>query len=145
MTDLKIKKVRENAVLLKYAKEGDAGLDLSSCINCSLEQGQRMLIPTGISCEVPEGYVGLIWPRSGLAFKKGVDILAGVIDSGFRGEIKVVLLNTGYDDLVIKEGDRIAQFLIQPITTVNVVEVEKLDESERSNGCFGSTKGHDSL
>ena len=139
MVDLRVKKLRENAVLPCYAHEGDAGLDLFSCINCSLESGQRMLIPTGVSFMIPKGYVGLIWPRSGLSFKKGVDVLAGVIDSGYRGEIGVVLLNTGYDDVVIKEGDKVAQILIQPVESVDVLEVDFLDESVRGEKNFGST------
>jgi dUTP pyrophosphatase len=139
MLTLKIKKLRENSILPRYAHEGDAGLDLFSCINCSLEQGQRMLIPTGFSCEIPKGYVGLIWPRSGLSLKKGISVLGGVIDSGYRGEICVILINTGYDDVVITQGDKIAQMLIQPITNANVVEVEELDESLRGDNSFGSS------
>jgi dUTP pyrophosphatase len=142
---LNVKKVKENAIIPEYSHEGDAGFDLHSCVDCCLEQGQRMLISTGISMAIPRGYVGLIWPRSGLSYKKGVDVLAGVIDMGFRGEIGVVLLNTGYDDLVIKSGDRIAQMLIQPVETTDICEVEDLDETSRSDGCFGSTGGHSSL
>ena len=139
MVELKVKKLRENAIIPCYAHKGDAGLDLFSCIDCSLEQGQRMLIPTGVSFEIPENHVGLIWPRSGLSLKKGVDVLAGVIDSGYRGEIGVVLLNTGYDDVVINKGDKVAQILIQPVVGVNVIEAEFLEETTRNEKNFGST------
>lgn len=98
-----------------------------------------MLISTGVSFAIPKGYVGLIWPRSGLALKKGVDVLAGVIDSGYRGEIGVVLLNTGYDDVVIREGEKVAQILIQPVESVGILEVESLDESVRGEKNFGSS------
>ena len=136
---LNIQKTRNDAVIPKYAKKGDAGFDLCSCIDCNLEQGQRMLIPTGIAMEIPSGHVGLIWPRSGLSFKKGTDVLAGVIDETFRGEVGVVLLNTGYDDLIIKKGERIAQMLIQPIINCEITEVESLEDSVRGKNCFGST------
>lgn len=136
---LPIKKVRENARIPQYAHETDAAFDLHSCIDCTLEQGQRMLIPTGISMAIPHGFVGLIWPRSGLSFKKGSDVLAGVIDSGYRGEVGVVLLNTGYDDLVISKGDRIAQMLIQSVEHVHITPVDSHDESSRGEKGFGST------
>lgn len=145
MVKFKVKKVREDAIIPEYAHPGDAGMDLFSCINCNLEQGQRMLIPTGLSVHVPSGYVGLIWPRSGLAHKRGVDVLAGVMDEGFRGEMGVVLLNTGYDDLIIKKGEKIAQLLIQPIEICEIEEVDNLEDSSRGEGCFGSTGGHNAL
>lgn len=139
MMELEIKKLEDSAILPSYSHKGDAGLDLYSNMAFSLEQGQRMLVKTGISIKIPEGYVGLVWPRSGLSIKKGVDVLAGVIDSGYRGEVGIVLLNTGYDDVVISKGDRIAQLLIQPIEIVNIKEVEELDSSERGVSGFGST------
>ena len=136
---LKIKRLTNSAILPSYSHDGDAGLDLYSDMDCSLEQGQRMAISTGISIEIPAGFVGLVWPRSGLSIKNGIDVLAGVGDSGYRGEYKVVLLNTGYDDFVIKKGDRIAQLLIQPIERAEVEEVEELSGSQRGEGGFGST------
>ena len=136
---LKIKKLTDSAILPSYSHEGDAGLDLYSDMSCSLERGQRMIIKTGISLEVADGFVGLIWPRSGLSIKKGIDVLAGVLDSGYRGELGVVLLNTGYDDFVISKGDRIAQLLIQPIERAPIEEVSELNDSERDVGGFGST------
>ncbi len=145
MVKLKVKKLIENAKLPYYELENSAGLELSSTQHACLEQGQRMLIKTGIAVEIPEGHVGLIWPRSGLSVKKGTDILAGVIDSSYRGEINVVLLNTGYDDLVIKPGERIAQLLIQPIVNAEIEEVEELSKTTRGENGFGSTGGHNSL
>ena len=140
MVELRIKKVRENAIIPSYSYPGDAGLDLHSCISCSLEQGQRMMIPTGISVAIPKGHAMLIWPRSGLSAKKGVDVLAGVIDEGYRGELTVVLLNTGYDDVVINEGDRIAQGVIQPVVQPDIIEVDALDRTSRGEHNFGSTE-----
>jgi dUTP pyrophosphatase len=140
---MKIEVVRlsEDARLPEYSHSGDAGMDLFSVGHGCMEQGQRMLIKTGVSMAIPEGYVGLIWPRSGLALKKGVDVLAGVIDSGYRGEVGVVLLNTGYDDLMIKPGEKIAQIVIQPVVRADVVDVVDfgLSDSRRGVGGFGST------
>ena len=136
---LKVKKLTDSAILPSYSHEGDAGLDLYSDMDCSLEHGQRMIIKTGISVEIPKGFVGLVWPRSGLSVKKGIDVLAGVCDSGYRGEYRVVLLNTGYDDFVIHKGDRLAQLLIQPIERVSIEEVSELENSERDICGFGST------
>lgn len=145
MVKLKVKRINSEAKVPHYELANSAGLELSSTHHACLEQGQRMLIKTGIAIEIPEGYVGLIWPRSGLSIKKGTDILAGVIDSNYRGEIGIVLLNTGYDDLIVKPGERIAQLLIQPIVNVEVEEVEILTDSIRGNKGFGSTGGHSSL
>jgi dUTP pyrophosphatase len=145
MVKIKVKKLHPDAKIPHYEYQNSAGLELTSIQHACLEQGQRMLIKTGLAIEVPDGYVSLIWPRSGLSVKKGTDILAGVIDSGYRGEYGVVLLNTGYDDLVIKPGDRIAQLLIQPIVNVDIEEVSELSESTRGENGFGSTAGHSSL
>ncbi len=136
---LKVKKIRPDAIIPNYALNGDAGLDLYSCIDTSLEQNQRMLIPTGIAIELPKEYVALIWGKSGLALKNGVSILGGVIDSNYRGEIGVVVLNNNYDDLVIKKGQKIAQMLIQPIETPQIEEVNELNDTNRGENGFGST------
>jgi len=136
---LKVKKVRPEAIVPQYAHYNDAGFDLHSCIDCSLEQGQRMLIPTGLAFEVPDSYVGLIWPRSGFSAKQGIDVLGGVLDSGFRGEVMIVLLNTGFDDVVIKKGDRVAQMLIQPLVNVEFEEVKEQSNSLRGEKGLGST------
>lgn len=136
---IKIKKLNEDAVLPNYAHEYDAGLDLYSTIDYSLEQNQRMAIPTGISIEIPNNYVGLIWGKSGLAKNNGLAILGGVIDSTYRGEIAVIALNTGYDDIIIKKGQKIAQILIQQVEKADIIEVKELEKTERNDKGFGST------
>lgn len=135
---LKVKKLNPEAILPKYAREGDAGLDLYSCEECIIEVGERKLVSTGISIELPEGYVALIWDRSGIA-NKGIKTMGGVIDHTYRGEYKVIMLNTSKEDYEIKKGHRIAQVLIQPIVTAEVQEVEELSETQRGDGAFGST------
>ena len=99
----------------------------------------RRLVSTSISLAIPEGHVGLVWPRSGLSIKKGIDVFAGVIDSGYRGEVKVCLFNSGATAFDIDEGDRIAQILIQKISDCKMVGVESLDGSDRGDGGFGSS------
>lgn len=139
MVEIKIKKLREDAILPSYAHSGDAGMDFYSVGDFVLEQGQRMAIPTGISMELPEGYVALVWGKSGLAVKNGVAILGGVIEHTYRGEYKILVLNTGYDDLIIKKGQKIAQVLIQPIVSAEIKEVEELSETVRGENGFGSS------
>jgi dUTP pyrophosphatase len=92
-----------------------------------------------VSFEIPEGYVGLVWPRSGLSVKRGIDVLAGVIDSGYRGEVRVCLYNTSHDWLEVKEGDRIAQILFQEVPQFQLQEVDILQNSDRGEGGFGSS------
>ena len=121
---VKIRKLKDDAIIPSYAHDGDAGMDLYSCINCSLEQGQRMVIPTGISMEFSEGYVALIWGRSDLAVKNGVAVLGGVMEHTYRGEYLVILVNTGYDDVVIRKGQKIAKVLIQPVVNADIEKVE---------------------
>jgi dUTP pyrophosphatase len=121
------------------AKEGDAGSDLRASEELIIPSKGRCLVPTGISIAIPRGYVGLIWPRSGLAVKHGIDSGAGVIDSGYRGEIRVLLFNHSDVDFKVVKGDRIAQILIQKVETPQFVQVETLDETERGAGGFGST------
>lgn len=122
------------------AKQWDAGYDLASMEERNLEAGERALFRTGVSVAIPEGYVGYIKPRSGLAVRHGIDVLAGVIDSGYRGEIQVVLLNTDRDnDFYVSAGDRIAQLVIQPVASVDFKDVLVLPESVRGAGGFGST------
>ena len=129
-----------NAKIPTKAFSSDAGWDLYSTQSKVILSGQRDLIKTGIALAIPEGYAGLIWPRSGLAVKKGVDVLAGVIDSGYRGEIQVSLLNTdGYNPVEINQGDRIAQIIIQPVSQLQMVSAESLDNTDRAEGGFGSS------
>jgi dUTP pyrophosphatase len=124
-----------------YAKPGDAGLDLRASEAVTLEPGDRRLVPTGLAVAIPEGHAGLVLPRSGLAMQKGVTVLnaPGLIDSGYRGELKVLLVNHGLEAIAIEHGERIAQLVIQPVTHARLVEVDRLPDSARGEGGFGST------
>lgn len=124
------------------AHPGDAGADLSSTENCVLQPGQRAVIGTGVSIALPDGYVAFIVPRSGLAAKHGITVVnsPGTVDAGYRGEIKVTLLNTDqHEPFTINVGDRIAQMIIMPFARANFVSVETLPVSERGDSGFGST------
>ena len=130
------------STLPKYAHEGDAGLDLYSRLDCILAPFDRIAVPTGIAVSIPEGYAGFIQPRSGLAVKYGITVLntPGLIDSGYRGEIKVILINLNpKENFVIRRGNRIAQFVIQKVENVEVEVVEELDETTRGEKGFGSS------
>lgn len=122
-----------------YAHSGDAGFDLRASADFLIPPGGRHLVPTGIRLAIPEGYAGLIWDRSGLAAKHGIHCLAGVVDSGYRGEVKVVLQNLGSEPFKVERGLRIAQMLIQPVVRASLVRVESLNNSSRGEGGFGST------
>ena len=136
---LKIQKLDKNAKLPEFAHVDDAGMDLFSIENKILKAGERYLFKTGIAFEIPRNYVGLVWDKSGLAAKFGIKTMAGVVDSGYRGEIKITLLNTSNQDYQIKKGDKIAQILIQKIEHPKVIEASKLSEAERNSKGFGST------
>ena len=136
--ELKVKKIQRDVKLPQYGHIGDAGLDLFSSVDFVLPEGQVEAIPTGIKIAVPEGYVGLVWDKSGVSLR-GVHRLAGVIDSGYRGEVKVVMINLSHEAFVIERGMKIAQMLVQPIAKVDIVEVDNLDETSRGEGGFGST------
>ena len=137
---LKVKKVHELARLPCYAHEGDAGLDLFSVEDYEIQPAQSALIKTGIHLELPPNTEAQIRPRSGLAFHSQVTVLnsPGTIDNGYRGEICVLLINHGSKPFAVSAGARIAQLVVTPIATVNVVEVQVLNESKRGTG-FGST------
>ena len=125
-----------------YAKPGDAGLDLRSTEDIVIEPGQRALIGTGIALAIPQGYAGFVQPRRGLAIKQGMTLVntPGLIDSGYRGEIRIIALNTDKEHAIaIKRGDRIAQIVIQEVPAVELVEVEELSSSERADTGFGSS------
>jgi dUTP pyrophosphatase len=124
-----------------YAEPGDAGLDLRASEAASIAPGERRLVPTGLAVAIPEGYAGLVLPRSGLAKQKGVTVLnaPGLIDSGYRGELKVLLINHGAEAIGIERGERIAQLVIQPVARARLVEAERLPDSSRGMGGFGST------
>ncbi|MFA5484806.1 MAG: dUTP diphosphatase [Candidatus Pacearchaeota archaeon] len=139
MVKVKIKKLRADATLPNYAHHGDAGMDLYSTIDICLEQNQRTLIPLGFSMELPEGYVSIIKGKSGLALNKGLVILGGVIDQNYRGEYNAIILNSGYDDLVIKKNQKVAQLLIQSVEKAELEEVDELSNTIRGKDGFGST------
>lgn len=139
---IKVERLDSRAVLPRRANSSDAGYDLCSLESYTLNPGQRRLFPTGIAMEIPDGFVGLVKPRSGLALKKGIDVLGGVIDSGYRGDIGVILLNTDSKPVVIGAGERIAQLLIQRVMLLEIEEASYLEASERGTGGFGSTGTH---
>lgn len=126
----------------QYAHDGDAGADLVCIEDVTLAPGERQLVPTGVAICLPAGYVGLVHPRSGLANKHGIGIVntPGTIDSGYRGELKICLINLDpKESVTLSAGSRIAQLVIQEVTTAEFVEVEELDDTERSDNGFGST------
>jgi dUTP diphosphatase len=140
--ELPIKKVRENAVVPARAYDGDAGMDLSSCERVELGPGERALVATGLAVAIPEGYAGYVQPRSGLAAKHGISMVntPGLIDSGYRGELLVLLLNTDRTEtFVVEPGMRIAQLVVLEIPGVDPIEVEELPASERGVRGFGSS------
>jgi dUTP pyrophosphatase len=140
--DLAVRRLRDDAVLPVQAYPGDAGLDLVACEGVRLAPGQRAVVPTGIAVEIPEGYAGFVQPRSGLAARHGIAVVnsPGLIDSGYRGEIRVVLLNTDRDaEFVVEPGMRIAQLVVVPVASVRLVEVTELATSERGARGFGSS------
>ncbi|QOP66832.1 deoxyuridine triphosphatase [Arthrobacter phage Odyssey395] len=134
-----LQQLHPDACLPKQGNPSDAGFDLAAVGSAVIRPGQRATIATGLAVAIPEGHVGYIKPRSGLAAKHGIDVLAGVIDSGYRGEIKVVLLNTGEHEFRVATRDRIAQLVIQPVTAVEYRPVMDLSASARGVGGFGST------
>jgi dUTP pyrophosphatase len=140
--ELPVRRLRDDAVLPAQAYAGDAGFDLSACEQVVLEPGERAVIPTGLAIAIPEGYAGFVQPRSGLAARHGITIVntPGLVDAGYRGEVRVVLLNTdSREPFVVEPGMRIAQLVVVPISEIAVREVEELPESERGERGFGSS------
>ncbi len=135
---LKVKRIHPEAKLPVYGHPGDAGLDLFSVADRDLAPGEVFAVPTGIQIVVPAGHVGLIWDKSGISLK-GVHRLAGVVDAGYRGEVQVVMINLGPAPFAVRQGMKIAQLLVQPVTAVEVVEADSLDGTPRGEGGFGST------
>lgn len=133
--------VADEAFLPTYAQPGDAGADLRSRVSAVVPAGGRTLVATGVSIALPDGYVGLVHPRSGLAHKHGITVLntPGTVDAGYRGEIFVNLYNTSNTDFAIEVGDRIAQLVIQQVERAQFITVERLPESDRGEGGHGST------
>lgn len=136
---LKIKKLHKDAVVPKYAYADDAAMDLYSIEDLLIKSGEHKTIGTGIASEFPVGYAALIWGKSGLASKNGIDNLAGVIDCGYRGEWKVVMFNFSNADYQVRKGEKIAQFLIQPVSHLETEEVADLSEAVRGVKGFGSS------
>jgi len=138
---LKFKRLVPDAVLPAYAHPSDAGMDLRSVDDLTIEPGRRALVHTGLVVLLPPMYEAQVRPRSGLALKNGVTVLntPGTIDSGYRGEVGVILANFGDVPFVVKKGDKIAQMVIAPVTQSEIVETDVVDETDRGAGGFGST------
>ena len=138
---LRFRRVHPDAVLPSYAHPSDAGMDVRSVDELTLAPGQRALVHTGLVMLLPPGYEAQVRPRSGLALKSGVTVLntPGTIDSGYRGEVGVILANFGEADLQVKTGDKIAQIVVAPVTQPEIVETEDADETDRGADGFGST------
>ena len=143
MIELPIRRLHEDATLPERAYSGDAGLDLATCERVELGPGERATVPTGLAVAIPEGYAGFVQPRSGLAARHGISVVnsPGLIDSGYRGEIRVVLLNTDAEHTFVAEpGDRIAQLVVLPMPELELVEVDELPDTERGVRGFGSSR-----
>jgi dUTP pyrophosphatase len=136
--ELRVKRIHPEAKLPVYGHPGDAGLDLFSVVDRELGPGEVFAVPTGIQVAVPAGHVGLVWDKSGISLQ-GVHRLAGVVDSGYRGEVQVVMINLGAAPFAVRKGMKIAQMLVQPVAAVSVIECEALDGTARGEGGFGST------
>lgn len=138
---INIKKLNEDAIIPTYARAWDAGADLYAIEDCTIHYNDREIIGTGIAIEIPKGYVGLIHPRSGMAANHGITVLnsPGTIDSGYRGEIKVILVNHTGVSYDVKKGDKIAQLVIQQIEEAHFIENNELSESNRGIDGLGST------
>ena len=141
MIKLPLTRLDPSIELPSYAREGDAGLDLRAAHDATLEPGSRGLVGTGLAVAIPPGYAGLVLPRSGLALSQGVTVLnaPGLVDAGYRGELKVLLVNHGDKPVPVRRGDRIAQLVIQRVERAELTEVNDLPASERGAGGFGST------
>lgn len=142
MIELPIQRLRDDAIVPERAYAGDAGLDLTACERVELAPGERALVGTGLAVAIPEGYAGFVQPRSGLAARHGLTVVnsPGLVDSGYRGELRVVLLNTdAKQPFLVEPGMRIAQLVVLPIPELELVEVEELPASERGVRGFGSS------
>jgi dUTP pyrophosphatase len=143
VTELPVRRLREDAVLPERAYSGDAGLDLAACDRHELGPGERAVVGTGLAVAIPEGFAGFVQPRSGLAARHGISVVnaPGLVDSGYRGEIRVVLLNTDRrEPFVVEPGMRIAQLVVLPVPELELAEVEELPESARGVRGFGSSR-----
>lgn len=137
--EVKILKLHPQAKVPTYAHEGDAGLDLYSVEEVEILPGEIKRIKTGLSFELPNGYVGLVWDKSGISQLHGLKILGGVLDAGYRGEVIIGMVNLSNKSYAIQSGDKITQLLIQKVERPTIIEVENLSETNRGTGGFGST------
>lgn len=136
---LKIKRLAPDVPLPSYAHEGDAACDLFAAETVTLAPGERASVATGFAMELPHEYVGFVWDKSGLSHNHGLKTLGGVIDSGYRGEVKIGIINLGAEPYTVERGHKIAQMVVQKKETVRVEEVSELSDSARGEGGFGST------
>jgi dUTP pyrophosphatase len=142
MTELPIRRLRADAVVPERAYEGDAGLDLSACERVEIGPGERVVVGTGLAVAIPEGHAGFVQPRSGLASRHGITIVntPGLVDSGYRGELRVLLLNTDHEEaFVVEPGMRIAQLVVVPVAEPDPIEVDELPATVRGVRGFGSS------
>jgi dUTP pyrophosphatase len=145
MTEVSVTRLDAGVPLPAYAHPGDAGADLVTTVDVTLAPGERALVPTGIAIALPEGFAAFVHPRSGLALRHGLSIVntPGTIDAGYRGEIKVLLVNHDQNDSIhLARGDRVAQLVVQRVEHVTFAEVGELSDSVRGAGGYGSTGGH---
>ena len=143
MIELAVQRLRPDAVVPERAYSGDAGLDLTACERVVLAPGERAVVATGVAVAIPDGYAGFVQPRSGLAARNGITIVnaPGLIDSGYRGEVRVILLNSDREEaFVVEPGMRVAQLVVLPVPELELVEVDELPTSERGARGFGSSK-----
>ena len=143
MTELLIQRLRDDAIVPGQAYAGDAGLDLAACDRVEIGAGERALVGTGLAVAIPDGYAGFVQPRSGLAAEHGITVLntPGLIDSGYRGEVRVILHNSdATTPFVVEPGMRIAQLVVVPLAEIEPVEVDELPASERGVRGFGSSR-----
>jgi dUTP pyrophosphatase len=148
MVEVLVHRLDADLPLPAYAHPGDAGADLMTAVDVTLQPGQRALVPTGVAVALPDGLAGFVHPRSGLAERYGLSIVnaPGTVDSGYRGEIKVMLVNLDpHEPVTLARGDRIAQLVVQRVETAAFVEVDRLPDSERGSGGYGSTGGFSEL
>jgi dUTP pyrophosphatase len=142
VTELRIRRLDPDLPLPSYARSGDAGLDLIASVDATLKPGERAAVPTGIAVEIAEGFAGFVHARSGRALREGLALAnaPGLIDSGYRGEVKVIVVNLDpHEPIHIKRGEKIAQLVVQPVAAAVLIEFDELASSERGEGGFGST------
>ncbi len=138
---VRIKRIKENAIMPMYAHEGDSGVDLFSTEDYVLKPGERVLVSTGLVMSIPKGYEGQVRPKSGLALKNGISVCntPGTVDSGYRGEIGVIAINLGKETFRIERGKKIAQMVFCKVEEAEFEDADELDDTKRGGGGFGST------